>query len=441
MPEQLIEGATYFQIAATYINGKWQPVIHTHLYRGQAASESTLSFYLSKIFFDGSAWQGLDSVETASFSQSVWTNHLPITRFTGFLSHDYLTAEELARKIPLVVQDLATREPPQERTPRKSTSNDNHGWINLWSDPVDLATALSKKPKVVVINAYCNGRDYGPLVAHDLQLLTAHEDLEELQLLGPAIAEDDLALLAPLVRLERVLLVGKWTDAAIERIAKLPALDSLALHSPWITDQGIVAVASIPKLKYLSLRCPLLTDTCCQVLESLQKLEHLTIHSAQISDQGLSSIRTLPHLKKLNLSCPKLTDESCKFIGALSQLESLIITDGNFSDKGLSHFRELRRLKSLTLTDPLVTDDGLLTIGDMSQLEELEISSSRITDSGLQNLTQLSRLNSLQVYGTSITEQGATEFTKELPSCRVFGSFHLTCRTLPPINIDLIPKG
>src|SRR5262245_29280719 len=90
---------------------------------------------------------------------------------------------------------------------------------------------------------------------------------------------DDLALLAALVDLEKLSLWGAGiNDTGLAQLAGLPKLKVLVVENTEITDDGVKALSAIKSLKSLNLR-----------------------RSTYLSDAGLAYVRDLPNLEQLHL--------------------------------------------------------------------------------------------------------------------------------------------
>ena len=110
-----------------------------------------------------------------------------------------------------------------------------------------------------------------------------------------------------------------------------------------------------------------------------------------------------------------------RYLRSLKNLERLDLDYCQFGDKGLKHVGKLTQLEWLDLEDTAITNDGLRNLSRLKNLKELILDGNDIDDEGLMHLSKLKSLESVRVRQTRVTPQGAAEFNKKLPNCRVYG--------------------
>jgi len=96
--------------------------------------------------------------------------------------------------------------------------------------------------------------------------------------------------------------VGRLDDAALQQIAKLSLLETLAIAG-WdstYSDRGLKPVINMPHLKQLKLTmAPLITDLAMLEIAKMRSLTHLDITYTTITDAGLSHLAAAPQLQSV----------------------------------------------------------------------------------------------------------------------------------------------
>ena len=113
----------------------------------------------------------------------------------------------------------------------------------------------------------------------------------ELCLSGDSITDAGLATLTRFRNLRGVELVSseaQITDAGVAQLRNLPALESLRLHCPGLTDQSILEIGRFPKL------------------------QHIVLGSVPVSVRALEALGQMKTLKSLDLRCAAFSDEAAE---------------------------------------------------------------------------------------------------------------------------------
>lgn len=114
-----------------------------------------------------------------------------------------------------------------------------------------------------------------------------------LRLYGIPVTDDGLDALARMDELRELVLDSRRiTDVGVIRhIARLPALESLALHSPGITDAGVAHLAGLRKLRELDLSATRVTDAGLTHLLELTDLEVVDVRKTAVTAAGVEKLR------------------------------------------------------------------------------------------------------------------------------------------------------
>jgi len=133
------------------------------------------------------------------------------------------------------------------------------------------------------------------------QIFRGSEAIEvNFSLLGPEIADDNLALLTGLEdTLIRLNLAGtSITDDGLAALSRFTQIRRLHLERTAIGDRGVESIASLPELDYLNLYGTLITDAALETLQRAPKLRELYLWRSGVSAQGVAQFR---------LACPNVT--------------------------------------------------------------------------------------------------------------------------------------
>ena len=93
----------------------------------------------------------------------------------------------------------------------------------------------------------------------------------------------------------------RLTDAAFERIAKLPNLEVLEISNGTINGEGCRHLRSLSQLRVIDLRRTDVDDTTLEYLEDLPQLREVVLWGTRISDEGLAHLAKLPNLEEVYL--------------------------------------------------------------------------------------------------------------------------------------------
>jgi hypothetical protein len=109
---------------------------------------------------------------------------------------------------------------------------------------------------------------------------------------GPEVTNDDLALLAGMPNLKSLALeYVNVTNAGLAHLKNLPHIEHLSLTGTQMTDAGLKHLEGLPRLESLSLRTVQVTDAGVNSLASLRKLKHLEIDHTRVTLAGAHFLR------------------------------------------------------------------------------------------------------------------------------------------------------
>jgi internalin A len=288
----------------------------------------------------------------------------------------------------------------------------------------------------------------------------APDDIQELYLSSPDLADADLVHMKGLSGLESLFLGGTYagpcplmgqglvnlqrmtklrslmldftsiTDENLTHLKSLNALERLSLHrNKQLNGEGLVHLKNLSALRELRFYVTPIQDFALEHIKHIKSLEVLSLQSTQVTDEGLIHLQSLPRLKELILP-RQISDEGLAQIRGLTSLQELFIYGEDITDLGLAHLKDLPSLKTLKLLSPKITGDGIehltkdrpwleisLSLGldddtEMAQVKglpcvrSLQLSRSKVTDAGLANIDGLTSLHYLGLTRTAITDAG-----------------------------------
>jgi Leucine-rich repeat (LRR) protein len=237
-----------------------------------------------------------------------------------------------------------------------------------------------------------------------------------------------------------VSLARTWaSENDIEPIAGIKTLKRLDLSFTYVTDAGIQRLAQLPALEELTLDATeALTDAAASYLRANKSLRKLVLRGTDITDVGMPYLAALTGLTSLDLSHTMVGDVGLESLPALSQLEELNLGGTRITGINLNFLKLLPHLKKLSFNGiqrrnagacwtPLITDLDLNTISLLSGLEDLNLGVGvslgrtgvavgagncrvtggiQLTDLGLAKLAKLTKLRRLDISGAKVTAAG-----------------------------------
>jgi DNA-binding transcriptional regulator YiaG len=220
--------------------------------------------------------------------------------------------------------------------------------------------------------------------------------IAEIEKIGGKIVADKKSPGKPVISVD--LRFTKVSDAALEHLKRLPALQSLDLGATPVTDAGLGH------------------------LKALAQLHSLVLTWTQVTDAGLEHLKGLTQLHSLILTWTKVTDAGLRHLKRMLALQSLDLTQTQVTDAGLVHLEDLTQLQTLILEGTKVTDAGMAHLKGLTRLKSLDLRETKVTDAGMAHLKGWTRLKSLDLRETKVTDAAIKRLRKVLPGCRIHRS-------------------
>ncbi len=287
---------------------------------------------------------------------------------------------------------------------------------------------------------------------------TRAASLSDQEVLDWAVAQGGDGTLDDSGRLVDLNLGFTWTtDADLDRIERLAAIERLDLSLTYITDEGVerlksltgvtelnffgaesitdVAVAHLrgwENLRRLNLRGSDITDTSMEYIASLKKLRSLDVSFTQVSTPGLDYLAELTELEDLALGGNKINGAGLTVLTTLPNLKKLALKGSqrrnsgywavSLTDVDMAMLGSLQRLEWLDLggsiRSPLNTlsDLGISELAKLRELRVLDVSQTRISSAGLEALVELPKLERLSLWRADRIDDAAAEFLTRMHS-------------------------
>lgn len=133
-------------------------------------------------------------------------------------------------------------------------------------------------------------------------------------LIDTEATDDDLKHLTAFPYLQRLHLMGaKISDAGLENLSRLTALEKLDLSNTDTSQAGIAFLKDLKKLRLLRLDGTNVGDDALPVIGALEGLETLYLSDTQVTNAGLDGLGNLKQLKLLQLQfCKGVTSGGIK---------------------------------------------------------------------------------------------------------------------------------
>ncbi|MEO8127255.1 MAG: amidohydrolase family protein [Bryobacteraceae bacterium] len=243
------------------------------------------------------------------------------------------------------------------------------------------------------------------------------------------------------------------TDAQLEYLSQMPALEKLNLAATDLGAPGLAAIAKLTNLKQLNLSNTTLSDQSLVVLQKLSGLQvlvltnvpvqglelrgfsnlrHAGMAGTRLNDTGLASLAECKKLEALETNYTDISGAGLAVLKGLTGLQRLDLTSTDIDDAGMENLKPLTSLKELMLSFTRITDKGLDALLPLTALERLDLARTRVTDEGLKSLEKLAALKSLNLDYTKVSEKGLAGLTASLTSLR------LDSATISDASIDTL---
>ena len=273
------------------------------------------------------------------------------------------------------------------------------------------------------------------------------------------------------------LAIAAFTDAAVQRIAALPAeqqveevrkelvrrnpgFDGEAEHK--IEDGGVtefrIVTDKVTDIAPIRVFNALRVLTCRgnthngQLVDltplegmNLAGLKHLDLSDTRVADAGMAYFKNCKALGYFDLTNTKVTDRGLADFKGSKELTYLQLVDTRLSDASMVHFQDCKALTHLNLGGTNVTDAGLAHFKDCKNLTYLHLDRTQVSDAGLAPFKNCMSLGSLNLCHTRVSDEGLANF-KSMPL--VFLEIDNTAITdltslqgMPLEDIRLTPKN
>ena len=268
-----------------------------------------------------------------------------------------------------------------------------------------------------------------------------------LELAATWTTDADLDRVAGMAALERLSLgQTRVTDAGLARVGELRSLRELDLYfAEFFTDDGMAALRGLKKLERLNLRGTKVTSRVFESLTHLTALRSLDVSYSQIDDAGVELLAELPQLESLAIGGTRIGTAALTSLQLLPALRHLDISGMQRVDSGhwgltlsaavLGELGALENLVSLNLSGAVLNDigadkpglkeerrqtlDGLEKLAGLRNLERLDLSRTPVSAAGLRALRGLGRLRELRLALAKNIDDEAVAALIEMKSLRV----------------------
>ncbi len=207
------------------------------------------------------------------------------------------------------------------------------------------------------------------------------------------------------------------TDADLEKLARLPHLESINLANTKITDLGLEKLRPLENVKVLNLHyAENVTDLGIAHLKHWKNLESLNVRGTKVTSSLFENISKMTKLRFLDVSHSRVNDDFFEVLLGLDHLEHFSFGGNKMSGVTLPLLKSFPALRELSVAGQQRTDSGLWSvavtdfnidsIAQIEQLEVLDLGESGVSDRGIARLSQMKNLNTLDLRGTKVTSKG-----------------------------------
>ena len=187
----------------------------------------------------------------------------------------------------------------------------------------------------------------------------------------------------PMQHQEAVYILDRLPHNALEALATLDGLESLAVINFDIGAEG------------------------ARKLAGLSQLTSLNVSYNSIGAEGARELARLSHLTSLDVSVNSIGAEGARELARLSKLTSLNVHNNSIGAAGARELAGLSKLTSLDVGVNSIGAEGARELAGLSNLTSLDVSVNSIGAEGARELAGLSNLTSLDVRFNSIGDEGA----------------------------------
>jgi len=184
--------------------------------------------------------------------------------------------------------------------------------------------------------------------------------------------DDAMPHIAAIPRL-RMLTAHDCGDAGFVAISHSTSLQCLGLGGSGLTGHGFAAIAKMPALQRLAVDCRNVDDAALSFLPKFPSLRELTSRGFQ--DSGFRHIGRCERLERLwCMYCPDTGDRATEYLANLSQLKMCYAGETQITDRSLEVLAGIASLECVELWGcASVTDLGVAQLTRLPQLREITL--------------------------------------------------------------------
>jgi len=256
------------------------------------------------------------------------------------------------------------------------------------------------------------------ITGEGLKHLAGLANLRVLDLSGTSVTDDSLADLAPLKKLQTLLLSGtRVTSKGMRHLQGAPQLVELRLEATEVGDQGIELLAALGNLQRLNLNETAVTNEGLKHLKRLGKLSTLSLSRTRVTDEGLLNLGE--KYVELDLSHTRITNQGVEHLQRCGQLARLRLASTAITNDALKLLQVLPGLTHLDLAETAIDDLGLPYLNLLPQIQDLNLNGTGVSDRGIDAILKLSSLRRLALEGSRVSAQGASYLKHSDPKLTV----------------------
>ena len=214
-------------------------------------------------------------------------------------------------------------------------------------------------------------------------------------------------------------------DAALlDRVLRLPHLESLSLHSRRVDTEQLRLLGTARGLKSLYLSGTDVNDEALRALPRLRRLQYVDFQYTDVGDDTLMALSQLPNLQTVNVAHTKVTGAGVKNFAARESLKCFFAHDNPaLGDELLKALASCSGLELIYLYQTNVSDEGMRHLRGHPQLTGVRVSRTLVTDKSLEIFASMPRLKFLEIqphwpYG--VAPHALQKFSKSRPDVKVY---------------------
>ncbi len=216
--------------------------------------------------------------------------------------------------------------------------------------------------------------------------LTRLRAMELLYLECPQVTSEGFGAVTRLPKLNSLHIEGSFvSDAAVAQLMSPPKLRDLWLRNVTITGDGLSQLPPSP-VRILAFYSVNVTDADLQYLAALPAVEYLTLSGTNVTDAGLAHLAQSRTLSHLGLGGAGFTGKALAQLSDIPNLTSLGLEAMFIQDKDLSALTALTRLQAISLHRTLITDAGLGYLEALPALRHVSLYGTWATKAGADEL-------------------------------------------------------